>query len=81
MECFFRSLKSEWIPQTGCSSFSYAKTEIIDYILGYYSQVRPHQYNYGLAPNVAEKNTGLNTKLWPKLLDHYMAGWLYILRV
>jgi len=55
MERFFRSLKSEWIPQTGYSSFSQAKAAIIDYILGYYSQVRPHQHNDGLAPNVAEK--------------------------
>jgi len=33
-----------------------AKTNIIDYIIGYYSQVRPHQHNNGFAPNVAEKN-------------------------
>ncbi len=32
-----------------------AKTEIIDYIIGYYSQIRPHQHNDGLAPNVAEE--------------------------
>ena len=55
MERFFRSLKSEWVPQTGYESFSQAKTAIIDYIIGYYSQVRPHQHNEGLAPNVAER--------------------------
>ena len=56
MERFFRSLKTEWIPTTGYQSFSEAKTNIIDYIIGYYSQVRPHQHNNGFAPNVAEKN-------------------------
>jgi putative transposase len=56
MERFFRSLKTEWIPTTGYQSFSQAKTNIIDYIIGYYSQVRPHQHNNGFAPNVAEKN-------------------------
>lgn len=55
MERFFRSLKSEWVPQTGYQSFVQAKHEIIDYIIGYYSQVRPHRHNDGLAPNVAEK--------------------------
>lgn len=55
MERFFRSLKSEWVPQTGYQSFSEAKSEIIDYIIGYYSQVRPHKHNKGLAPNTAEE--------------------------
>lgn len=55
MERFFRSLKSEWIPKTGYDSFTEAKREIINYIIGYYSQVRPHQHNDGLAPNVAEQ--------------------------
>ena len=55
MERFFRSLKSEWVPSTGYDSFAQAKHEIIDYIIGYYSQVRPHRHNDGLAPNVAEE--------------------------
>jgi len=55
MEQFFRSLKTEWIPTTGYQSFIVAKIEIIDYIIGYYSQIRPHQHNDGLAPNVAEE--------------------------
>jgi len=55
MERFFRSLKSEWIPTIGYRSFSEAKSEIINYIIGYYSQVRPHRHNDGLAPNVAEQ--------------------------
>lgn len=55
MERFFRRLKSEWIPQLGYHSFSEAKAEIINYIIGYYSQVRPHSYNDEIAPNSAEK--------------------------
>lgn len=55
MERFFRSLKSEWIPTIGYRTFSEAKSDIINYIIGYYSQVRPHRHNDGLAPNVAEQ--------------------------
>ena len=55
MERFFRSLKSEWIPSTGYDYFAQAKHEIMDYIIGYYSQVRPHRHNDGLAPNIAEE--------------------------
>jgi putative transposase len=54
MERFFRSLKSEWVPQNGYSSIHKAKLDIINYIIGYYSQVRPHRHNQGTAPNVAE---------------------------
>ncbi|MFS1525351.1 IS3 family transposase, partial [Microbulbifer sp. 2304DJ12-6] len=32
-----------------------AKQAINDYIIGYYSQIRPHQNNDGLPPNVAEE--------------------------
>ena len=45
MERFFRSLKNEWIPVTGYPSFAEAKVAITRYIIGYYSQLRPHQYN------------------------------------
>ena len=67
MERFFRSLKSEWIPQTGYYSFAEAKTEIIDYIIGYYSQVRPHRHNNGLAPNIAEMNYWVEYKAVAKI--------------
>ncbi|VAW76398.1 Transposase InsO for insertion sequence element IS911 [hydrothermal vent metagenome] len=56
MERFFRSLKTEWVPRMGYRFFTEAKNAIINYILGYYSQVRPHTYNDGLAPNVKENN-------------------------
>ncbi|MHA7856426.1 MAG: IS3 family transposase, partial [Marinobacter shengliensis] len=28
---------------------------VTDYIIGYYSALRPHKYNGGLPPNVAEQ--------------------------
>jgi putative transposase len=55
MERFFRSLKTEWIPVVGYRNFAEAKREIIRYIVGYYSQLRPHQYNGGLTPNESER--------------------------
>jgi len=55
MERFFRSLKTEWVPQIGYHSFDEAKRSVWDYIIGYYSQVRPHRHNDGVAPNVAER--------------------------
>ncbi len=48
--------------QTGYHFFAQAKHEIIDYIIGYYSQVRPHQHNDGLAPNVAEEKYWIEYK-------------------
>lgn len=55
MERFFRSLKSEWIPETGFHSFVEAKQTVLDYIIGYYSQIRPHSHNSGLTPNESER--------------------------
>ncbi|GAA0794863.1 Transposase InsO and inactivated derivatives [Marinobacterium sediminicola] len=55
MERFFRSLKTEWVPETGYRSFVEAKQSITDYLVGYYSQVRPHRHNDDLPPNVAER--------------------------
>lgn len=55
MERFFRSLKTEWVPKLGYRSFTDAKDSITDYLIGYYSQTRPHRHNKGLAPNVAEQ--------------------------
>ncbi|NVK25263.1 MAG: IS3 family transposase, partial [Gammaproteobacteria bacterium] len=36
--------------------------DITKYIIGYYSQVRPHQHNGGLTPNESEKRYWLNYK-------------------
>jgi putative transposase len=54
MERFFRSLKTEWMPTTGYCNFNQAKHCINDYIVGYYSEIRPHSYNGGLTPNESE---------------------------
>ena len=61
MERFFRSLKTEWIPDTGYLDFTEAK-HITDYIVGYYSQTRPHHYNGGLSPNESERRYWLYYK-------------------
>ncbi len=57
-----RLLKTEWVPTIGYSSFAEAEREILDYILGYYSQLRPHHYNSGLAPNESERRYWLGYK-------------------
>ena len=55
MERFFRSLKSEWMPTYGYLSFAQAKHHIVNYLIGYYSQLRPHRHNNGMSPNKAEE--------------------------
>ncbi|GAA0819375.1 hypothetical protein GCM10009111_23290 [Colwellia asteriadis] len=57
MERFF-----EWIPTKGYVNFTQAKQEITNYIIGYYSQTRPHRYNAGLSPNESERRYWLNSK-------------------
>ena len=59
MERFFRRLKSEWVPTKGYSNFNDAQNAITQYIVGYYSQHRPHQHNGGLPPNKAEAKYNL----------------------
>jgi len=54
MERFFRSLKTEWVPEIGYLNLDEAKHAITNYIVGYYSQVRPHQHNGGISPNNTE---------------------------
>lgn len=63
---FFRSLKAEWVPTIGYRSFNEAKLDIMKYIIGYYSQVRPHQHNGGLAPKESEKRYWQNYKTLAK---------------
>jgi len=67
MERFFRSLKTEWIPTTGYRSFAKAENAVVKYIIGYYSQVRPHSYNGGLTPNESEKRYWLEYKSVAKI--------------
>ncbi len=55
MERVFRSLKTEWVPKNGYRSFTEANQAVTDYLVGYYNQHRPHQYNGGLTPNESER--------------------------
>ncbi|BAN98321.1 hypothetical protein E05_35550 [Plautia stali symbiont] len=64
MERFFRSLKNEWVPVTGYINFSEAAHAITDYIVGYYSSLRPHDYNGGLPPNESENRYWKNSKFF-----------------
>jgi putative transposase len=50
MERFFRSLKTEWVPETGYPSFEETTAGITDYVLGCYSRIRPHTNNDGRPP-------------------------------
>lgn len=62
MERFFRSLKTEWVPASGYRSFTEAQSQVLHYIIGYYSQLRPHQYNGGLTPNESERRYWIEYK-------------------
>ena len=62
MERFFRSLKVEWVPTYGYHSFTQAQHHIVKYLIGYYSQLRPHKHNGGMSPNKAEENYWVNYK-------------------
>lgn len=55
MERFFRSLKTEWMPECGDENFNEASTAITNYITRYYNQLRLYQYNDGLTPNKSEQ--------------------------
>ncbi|EFD5709763.1 IS3 family transposase, partial [Escherichia coli] len=48
-------------PATGYVSFSDAAHAITDYIVGYYSALRPHEYNGGLPPNESENRYWKNS--------------------
>lgn len=83
MERFLRSLKTEWVLDNGYVNFNEASTAITNYITGYYSQLRPHQYNGGLMPDESERLFWKTPKPWPVLLDHYTlssqqaTGWFF----
>ncbi len=55
MERLFRSLKSEWVPEHGYKNVVDAKESVTEYLMGYYSNIRPHHYNGGLTPNESER--------------------------
>ncbi|WP_183378624.1 MULTISPECIES: IS3 family transposase [unclassified Herbaspirillum] len=55
MERLFRSLKSEWVPNVGYMTALQAQQDISHYLMHRYNWIRPHQFNGGLAPAIAEK--------------------------
>ncbi len=59
MERLFRSLKTEWIPTVGYMSASLAQQDIGRFLMERYNWRRPHQFNKGLAPAVAEEKLNL----------------------
>lgn len=59
MERLFRSLKSEWVPNTGYASKQEAMHDISDYLMRYYNWQRPHTFNNGLSPGKAEEQLNL----------------------
>lgn len=55
MERLFRSLKSEWVPNLGYMTAPEAHRDIRHDLMHRYNWIRPHQFNDGLAPAVAEE--------------------------
>jgi len=55
MERFFRSFKTEWMPEKYYRSYDEAETDVFQYIIAHYNSVRGHSYNNYLPPNEAEK--------------------------
>lgn len=55
MERLFRSLKSEWVPTVGYTTAQEAHRDISHYLMHRYNWLRPHQFNEGMAPAVAEE--------------------------
>lgn len=55
MERLFRSLKTEWVPETGYPSLLVAKMDIGRYLMDYYNRQRPDQANGGISPLAAEE--------------------------
>ncbi|HHT8968329.1 TPA: integrase core domain-containing protein, partial [Burkholderia cenocepacia] len=55
MERLFRSFKTEWLPSVGYMSAQEAHRDISHYLMHRYNWIRPHQFNDGLTPAVAEE--------------------------
>ncbi|MBM4206036.1 MAG: DDE-type integrase/transposase/recombinase, partial [Gammaproteobacteria bacterium] len=59
IERLFRSLKTEWVPSAGYVNAEIAQKDISHFLMHYYNWLRPHQFNDGISPAVAEEK--LNT--------------------
>ncbi|BCQ53748.1 hypothetical protein BLKGLAD_28100 [Burkholderia gladioli pv. gladioli] len=68
MERLFRSFKTEWLPSVGYMTAQEAHRDISHYLMRRYNGIRPHQFNDGLVPAVAEENL----TQCPGLVDHYI---------
>lgn len=55
VERFFRSLKTERIPETEYRSYAEAKIGITEYVIGYYNRLRPPSRNGELPPAMTEE--------------------------
>ncbi|VXB57243.1 hypothetical protein PSEUDO8BK_30682 [Pseudomonas sp. 8BK] len=58
MERFFRSLKTEWMPEHGYTSQGQAEADVLRYLTDYYNHQRPHSYNGYRTPAETESLAG-----------------------
>ena len=59
MEQVFRSLKSEWVPDLGYRSLPDATKDVGIYLMDYYNRQRPHTFNGGISPVMAEEKLNI----------------------
>ncbi len=55
VERLFRSLKTEWVLALGYATAFETQRDISHFLVHRYNWLRPHQFNEGLPPAVAEK--------------------------
>ena len=68
VERLFRRLKTEWVPAVGQMNASLAQQDIGRFLMQRCNRKRPHQFNGGLPPAVAEEKL----TQCPGLVDHYI---------
>ena len=59
MERLFQSIKTEWIPTLGCHSLMDVAKDAGSYLMDYYNRRRPHTFNDGISPVVAEEKLNI----------------------
>lgn len=67
MERLFRNLKTEWVPTVGYMSASLAQQDIGRFLMHQCNWQRPHRFNGGLPPAVAEEKLNALSGI----VDHY----------
>jgi putative transposase len=55
MERLLRSLKTEWVPSVGYMTVHEAQRDVSHYLMHRYNWQRPHQFNGGMPPAIAEE--------------------------